>query len=139
MKRFLFVVGALAVSLVSAKANLGQNQGQIYAAYGKPIQKLPGFGEGASCLYQKGGFSYMVMFRGGVSVFETYSRANQAELSEKEIAAFLKANAAGATWVPVSYNKAPGREWKRSDHKAKASYVATAGRPTLTVMEATPK
>jgi hypothetical protein len=69
-----------------------------------------------------------------------YARTNQAELSSKEIAAFLKANAAGATWIPVpANNKAAGREWKRSDHRAKAAYFRLGGRPTLTVMEATRK
>ena len=139
MKRFLFGFLALAMVLASANANLGDNEAKINASYGKTIQKLPRSEGSVSYLYEKGDFNYMVVFRGGVSVFEMYAHANQAELSSKEIDTFLKANGAGATWVAVNNNKGAGREWKRSDHKAKASYFRLGGRPTLTVMEATRK
>lgn len=125
-----------AITLVSASANLGDNEARINATYGKLIQKLPRAVGTVSNLYEKGDHTYMVIFRGGVSVFEMCARVDQADLSSKEIASFLKANAGGAAWVAVD-NKGAGREWKRSDHNAKASYVRLGGRPTLTVMEAT--
>ena len=137
MKRFLLGVLTLVVTVASADAALGDNEAKISASYGKLIQRLPRTDATVSNLYEKGDYTYMVVFRGGVSVFEMYARANQADLSSKEIATFLKANAAGAAWVAVD-NKGAGREWKRSDHKAKASYFRLGGRPTLTVMEATP-
>jgi hypothetical protein len=56
--------------------------------------------------YEKGDCTYSVLFRGGVSVFEMYSRTNGGDLSPKEIATFLKANAAGATWVPFGQGAA---------------------------------
>jgi hypothetical protein len=136
-----FFLGLLAISagLGSASANLGESEAKINAAYGKRIE-MPRIAGNQGHLYERGEFIYNVIFRDGVSVFEMYARANQAELSSKEIAAFLKANAAGATWVPVPANiKAAGREWKRSDHKAKAAYFREGARPTLTVMEATRK
>src|SRR6266567_3224055 len=49
------------------------------------------------------------------------------DLCEKEIARFLKANAAGATWVPDKASKE--RRFKRSDGKAEAIYANVNGRP----------
>jgi len=140
MKRFLLEILTLVITVASTDAHLGDNEAKISASYGKLIQKLPRSDATVTNLYEKGDYTYMVVFRGGISVFEMYARANQADLSSKEIATFLQANAAGATWVPVpANNKAAGREWKRSDHKAKAAYFRLGGRPTLTVMEATRK
>ena len=136
MKRSLLGILTLVITVASTDAKLGDNEGQIGAAYGKLIQKLPRSDASVTNLYEKGDYVYMVVFRGGISVFEMYARANQADLSSREIDTFLKANAAGAAWVAVD-NKGAGREWKRSDHKAKASYFRLGGRPTLTVMEAT--
>jgi hypothetical protein len=136
----VFILGLLVIfsaALGSASANLGDSEAKINAAYGKRLE-MPQIAGNQGHQYEKGGFIYDVTFRGGVSVFEMYARANQAELSSKEIAAFLKANAAGATWIPAKETPA-GREWKRSDHMAKAAYFRLGGRPTLTVMEATRK
>jgi hypothetical protein len=72
-----------------------------------------------------------VIFANGQSVLERYSHANGSDLSEKEIARFLKANAAGATWSPDS--EAKERRFRRSDHTAEATYGTVDGRPTLTV------
>jgi hypothetical protein len=138
MKRFLLEILTLVIAVASTDAHLGDNEAKISASYGKLIQKLPRSDATVTNLYEKEDYTYMVVFRGGISVFEMYARANQADLSSKEIATFLKANAAGAAWVAVD-NKGAGREWKRSDHKAKASYFRLGGRPTLTVMEATAK
>jgi hypothetical protein len=133
-----FLVGILTLVITgSASANLGDSEAKINAAYGKRLE-MPRIAGNQGHQYEKAGFVYDVIFRDGVSVFEMYARANQAELSSKEIAAFLKANAAGATWIPAN-EKPGGREWKRSDHKAKAAYFRLGGRPTLTVMEATRK
>ena len=137
MKRFLVGILTLVITVASTDADLGDSEAKINAAYGKRLE-MPRIAGNQSHLYEKGEFIYNVIFRDGVSVFEMYARANQAELSSKEIAAFLKANAAGATWIPAN-EKPAGREWKRSDHKAKAAYFRLGGRPTLTVMEATRK
>jgi hypothetical protein len=138
MKRFLLEILTLVITVASTDAHLGDNEARISASYGKLIQKLPRSDATVTNLYEKGDYNYMVVLRGGISVFEMYAHANQTDLSSKEIATFLKANAAGAAWVAVD-NKGAGREWKRSDHKAKASYFRLGGGPTLTVMEATSK
>jgi len=113
MKRFLLGILTLVVTVASTDAHLGDNEAKISASYGKLIQKLPRSDATVTNLYEKGDYTYMVLFRGGVSVFEMYARANQADLSAKEIATFLKANAAGAAWVAVD-NKGAGREWSEA-------------------------
>ena len=128
---------SMCAAVASANADLGDSEAKITASYGKG-EKVPGITDSTSKVYEKGAYIYNVIFRDGVSVFEMYARVNQHELSPSEIATFLKANAAGGTWVPAG-DKPAGREWKRSDHKAKAAYFRMAGRPTLTVMEATGK
>jgi hypothetical protein len=75
-----------------------------------------------------------VIFAEGRSVLERYSRVKGTDLSEKEIAKFLKTNAGGATWMPDQKSKE--RRFKRSDHKAEATYGKVDDRPTLTVREA---
>ena len=65
--------------------------------------------------------------------YVTACHVNGTDLSEKEITRFLKANAGGATWAPD--DKSKERRFKRSDHKAEATYANMAGRPTLTVRE----
>jgi hypothetical protein len=55
------------------------------------------------------------------------------DLSEKEIAKFLKLNAAGGTWTPANTSKE--RRFKRSDNRAEATYGIASGRRALTVRE----
>jgi hypothetical protein len=112
-------------------ANLGDNENKINASYGKRMQRVPRADGTVSNLYEKGNYILFVIFLKGVSVFEMYARANRTDLSSNEITTFLKANRGGATWWPV--NKGAERRFERSDHKAEATYVRLAGRPTLTV------
>jgi hypothetical protein len=86
-----------------------------------------------SILYHRdqGRYLYFVIFANGRSVLEGYSHVNGNDLSEKEIARFLKSNAAGATWIPEGMAKE--RRFTRSDGKAEATYANVDGRPTLTV------
>lgn len=135
MKRSTIVLLSMLFFLGSVQAKLGDNENQIDASYGKRVERLIQDDGTVNNEYLKDGIVYSVMFVNGVSIFETYSRTNNTGLTTKEIAAFLKANAAGATWAPV--NK--GREFRRSDRKAKASYARLAGRPTLFVMTIQPR
>jgi hypothetical protein len=137
MKRFFVVLLSMSFFAGPVCAKLGDNEKQIDASYGKRTERLQQDDGTVNNLYEKSGYVYSVMFVNGVSVFEMYSHANSADLSTKEIAAFLKANAAGATWV--SFNKGAAREFKRSDRKAKASYSRFAGCPTLIVMSTEPR
>ena len=89
--------------------------------------------ETVSVLYHKDRYLYLVIFRNGRSVSETYFNVKGIDLSEKEIARFLKANAAGGTWTPD--NTAKERRFKHSDGEAEATYGNVNGRPGLTVRE----
>lgn len=137
MKHFFIVLLSMSFLVGPVSAKLGDNETKINASYGKRIQRLPRADGTVSNLYEKGDYIFFVIFLKGVSVFEMYAHANRTDLSSKEIATFLKANAGGATWVPV--NKGAERRFERSDHKAEATYVQMAGRPTLTVRRRTKK
>jgi hypothetical protein len=131
MKQFLFVVLTLITGLISLRASLGDNGDRIEDAYGNLIERHL-FEDGrVSVRYHKDRYLYFVIFSGGRSILEGYSHAKGNDLSEKEIAKFLKANAAGRTWLPI--NKANERRFQRSDQKAEATYGTVDGRPTLTV------
>ena len=133
MKQFIVVVLTVFTALSSVWSNLGDGADRIDDSYGNLIERQLRDDGTVSTLYHKDRYLYFVVFDNGVSVLERYSRVNGADLSEKEIARFLKANAAGATWTPD--NKAKERRFERSDHKAEATYVTMDDRPTLTVRE----
>jgi hypothetical protein len=133
MKQFIVVVLTVFTALSSVWSNLGDGADRIDDSYGNLIERQLRDDGTVSTLYHKDRYLYFVIFDNGVSVLERYSRVNGADLSEKEIARFLKANAAGATWTPD--NKAKERRFERSDHKAEATYVTMDDRPTLTVRE----
>jgi hypothetical protein len=133
MKQFLVGVLTVLTILSSVWANLGDSEDELNRSYGKWIERRPREDGTISNLYEKGDYLFFAIFLRGVSVFEMYSHADGSNLSEKEIARFLKANAGGATWTPD--NKSNERRFERSDHKAEATYVNMAGRPTLTVRE----
>jgi len=71
-----------------------------------------------------------------VSVLEKYSRVDGVDLSEREIAKFLKANASRTvTWNRDKTGTSKERRFKRSDHKAEATCGKVDNRLTLTVRE----
>src|SRR5207253_9083378 len=80
---------------------------------------------------KKDRYLYFVTFANDRSILETYSHVKGTDLSEREIARFLKANAAGGTWRADNIGTA--RRFKRSDGHAEATYAPVNGRPTLTV------
>ena len=133
MKQFIVVLLTIFTVLRPIWANLGDNDDKIEDSYGNLVERHLLDDGTVSTLYHKDPYLYFVVFDKGVSVLERYSHVKGTDLSEKEIARFLKANAARATWAPDS--KAKERRFERSDHKAEATYVNTAGRPTLTVRE----
>jgi hypothetical protein len=133
MKQFLFILLTIFATLNSVWANLGEGDDRIDDSYGQIIERHLLDDGTVSVFYHKDRYLYFVSFAAGRSVLERYSHAKGTDLSEKEIARFLKANAAGATWTPD--NKAKERRFERSDHKAEATYVTMDGRPTLTVRE----
>ena len=133
MKQFIVVLLTILSGVSSVCANLGDGGDRIDDSYGNLIERHLLDDGTVSVLYHKERYLYFVIFAEGRSVLERYSHIKGADLSEKEIARFLKANAAGATWT--QNNKAKERRFERSDHKAEATYANITGRPTLTVRE----
>jgi hypothetical protein len=133
MKRFFVTLLMISAGVSSVCANLGDGGDRIDDSYGNLVERHLLDDGTVSTLYHRDPYLYFVVFDKGVSVLERYSHAKGTDLSEKEIAKFLKANAGGATWTQD--NKAKERRFERSDHKAEATYANMAGRSTLTVRE----
>ena len=125
---FFLTVFAAASSVC---ANLGEGGDRIDDSYGNLVERHLRDDGTIDVLYHKDRYLYFVIFDNGKSVLERYSHANGRDFSDKEIARFLKANAAGAKWTPD--NTSTERRFKRSDAKAEATYGKVVGRPTLTV------
>ena len=133
MKQCFAVLLAISATLGPVCANLGDDDDKIDDSYGQLIERHLLDDGTVSVLYHKDRYLYFVLFAKRRSISEGYSHLKGTDLSEKEIARFLKANAGGATWTPD--NKAKERRFTRSDHKAEATYANVNGRPTLTVRE----
>ena len=132
MKHSIALVLAFCVIASSASASLGENSERIEDRYGTIVQRRLRDDGTVSVVYTKGRYLYMVTFANSRSISESYSRVNGRDLSEKEIAKFLKTNS-GAKWVPV--NGGTERRFKSSDGAAEAIYGILNGRPALTVRD----
>ena len=130
MKQSIPLVLVFSLIAGAALANLGDNSERIEDAYGTIVQRRLLDDGRVSVVYTKDRYLYMVTFANSRSVTESYSRADGKDLSEKEIAKFLKANSR-ATWIPSSTRA--GRQFKTSDGAAEATYGILNGRPALTV------
>jgi len=135
MNGIKFLVVALTILAVSSSvsANLGDGSDRIDDLYGNLVQRRLRDDGTVSVLYHKDQYLYLVIFANDRSISESYSHMKGTDLSEKEIAKFLKLNAAGGTWIPASTSKE--RRFKRSDDRAEASYGTASGRRALTVRE----
>ena len=133
MKQFLVAALTVVTSLSSVWANLGDGSDRIDDLYGNLVQRRLRDDGTVSVLYHKDRYLYLVIFANDRSVSESYSHMNGTDLSEKEIAKFLKVNAAGGTWIPANTSKE--RRFKRSDDTAEATYGSSSGRRALTVRE----
>jgi hypothetical protein len=131
--KFLVVALAILVVSSSASANLGDSSDRIDDLYGTLDQRRLRDDGTVSVVYHKGPYVYLVIFVNDRSISESYSHIKGTDLSEKEIAKFLKLNAAGGTWIPA--NTAKERRFKRSDNRAEATYGTAIGRRALTVRE----
>jgi len=132
MRQSIALVLAVGLVASSTLANLGDNSERIEDAYGTIVQRRLRDDGKVSVVYMKDRYLYMVTFTNSRSMEESYSRANGKDLSEKEIAKFLKANS-GAKWVPA--NTGAERHFKSSDGAAEATYGILNGRPALTVRD----
>jgi hypothetical protein len=133
VKQFSLIVLAILVTLTCGWASLGDSSDSVDDAYGNLVQRRLRDDGTVGVLYHKDRYLYEVIFANDRSVSETYFNVKGADLSEKEITRFLKANAGGATWTPEKAAKK--RRFKRSDGRAEATYGTAKGRPALTVRE----
>jgi hypothetical protein len=131
MKQFFAVALTLITASTSIQANLGDGADRIEESYGNLVQRQLRDDGTVSVLYHGGRYLYLVIFANDRSISESYSHMNGKDLSEKEIAKFLKVNAAGGTWIPANTPKE--RRFKRSDNRAEATYATVDERRTLTV------
>jgi hypothetical protein len=136
MKQFLVVGLALIAAATPVKAYLGDDSDRVDDLYRNLMKRRLRDDGTVSVLYGKDEYLYRVIFGNDRSILESYSHTNGKDLSEKEIAKFLKANAVGGTWI--AENTAKERRFKRSDGRAVAAYGITEGRPALTVRELRP-
>ena len=136
MKRIFVLFLTISAGVSSVCANLGDGGDRIDDSYGNLIERHLLDDGKVSVLYHKDRYLYFVLFDNGVSVLEKYSHIKGNDLSEKEIARFLKANAGRTvTWMRDETGTSKERRFKRSDHKAEATYGKVDDRPTLTVRE----
>lgn len=131
MRQFSLILLAILATSTCGWANLGDDSDKIDDSYGNLVQRRLRDDGTVSVLYHKDRYLYQVTFADNRSISETYFNMKGTDLTEKEIAGFLKANAARATWTSV--NTAKERRFKRSDGKAEATYGKVNGRPALTV------
>jgi hypothetical protein len=136
MKRFFVTLLMISAGVSSVCANLGDGGDRIDDSYGNLVERHLLDDGTVSTLYHKDPYLYFVVFDKGVSVLERYSHAKGTDLSEREIAKFLKANAGRtATWIREETGTSKERRFKRSDHKAEATCGKVDDRLTLTVRE----
>ncbi len=133
MKQLIALLLAVFAVASSISARLGDSSDQIEDSYGAIVQRRLRDDGTVTVVYKKDRSLFFVTFANGRSISESYSHVKGTDLSEREIAKFLKANAAVATWIPD--NTGAERRFKRSDGKAEATYANANGRPTLTVRE----
>src|SRR5206468_298601 len=133
MKQFLVIALAVITASSSVWANLSDGSDRIGDLYGDLVQRRLRDDGTVGVLYHKGQYLYLVVFANDRSVSESYSHMKGTDLSEKEIAKFLKLNSAGGTWIPANTSKE--RRFKRSDNGAEATYGTASGRRALTVRE----
>jgi hypothetical protein len=131
--KFLIVALTIVVAWSPAWANLGDGSDRIDDLYGNLDQRRLRDDGTVSVVYHKGQYVYLVIFANDRSISESYSHVKGTDLSEKEIAKFLKLNAAGGTWIPA--NASRERRFKRSDNRAEATYGTASGRRALTVRD----
>ena len=131
--KFLIVALTMLAAWSPAWANLGDGSDRIEDLYVNLDQRRLRDDGTVSVVYHKGQYVYLVIFANDRSISESYSHVKGTDLSEKEIAKFLKLNSAGGTWIPVNTSKE--RRFKRSDNRAEATYGTASGRRALTVRE----
>jgi hypothetical protein len=133
MKQLLVIALTAVTGLNSVWAYLGDSSDRIDDLYGNLVQRQLRDDGTVSVVYHKDRYIYLVVFANDRSISESYSHIKGTDLSEKEIAKFLKLNGAGGTWIPANTSKE--QRFKRSDNGAEATYGIANGRRALTVRD----
>ena len=131
MKRTLLLAATLGVALSARMfAALGDSESTITELFGVPVKQGSTEKGGITTkMYQKGNYVILVQFLRGLSLAESYTRADEHDFSQKEIDAFLEGSSNGRPWI-----KDPNKlSWERADHKAKAWCATVHKRPTLLI------
>ncbi|MEY2485920.1 MAG: hypothetical protein QOH39_1568 [Verrucomicrobiota bacterium] len=130
MKQIFAFLIAILMSASALFANLGDGDEVIEKSYGNMIERHLLDDGTVSVLYHRDRYLCFVIFDKSRSILETYARMDGHDLSQKEIAKFLKANAGPrGRWIRDETSKE--RRFERSDHKAEATVIEVKGRPTL--------
>jgi hypothetical protein len=120
----------------SAWAALGNDDETIDALYGNIVKRHLRDDGSVSVIYHKDKYFYQVLYEDLRSVREEYSHVDGTDLSAKEVAKLLKANAGRTTWHEVGSGHE--KKWERSDHRAEASFIDQDGVRALQVRILTP-
>jgi hypothetical protein len=131
MKRSLIIISIITtLSCSPIFAELGNDESQITNLFGAPVKEGARDKKGVTTnLYEKGNYIILVQFFNHLSLAESYMRADQQDLSQKEIDAFLEGSSNGRPWA-----KDPNKQaWERADHKAKAWIATVKERSTLLI------
>ncbi|HLW36400.1 MAG TPA: hypothetical protein VKS98_12150 [Chthoniobacterales bacterium] len=131
MKRILLLIAVLTVAFSGLSfAALGDTEDQVADLLGKPAESgFPDQRGVSTNVYQKGNYIVLVQFLHHLSLAESYTRMDKAELRESEITALLEGSGNDLKWI-----KNPDKPaWIREDHKARAWCETLSGRPTLLI------
>lgn len=126
--RLIFASLALAAFATTGRASLGEDGYAVERRYGDPSARRLRDDGSVAIIYHKDRYYYFVVFQDGRSVLEKFSRMDWRDLSPKEIAHFLKANAGGQKWIASG-----AQQYRRSDGKAEAALQHEDGKPLLIV------
>ena len=98
----LAALSLIACCAGTAYGNLGETFSQIEARYGPAQETKSNAISGVTTgYYIHDGFGISVKFLEGKSQSENYIKEQKDEISDSEIAAFLKANAMGSDWQSI--------------------------------------
>lgn len=131
MKRTAILILALGLCFAArGLAALGNSEDDVEALFGKPVKVgFPDQKGVTTNVYEKGDYVILVQFLNHLSLAESYTRTDHAELSQREIDLFLEGSSNDQSWT-----KNPNKQaWERADHKARAWCTTVHDRPTLLV------
>jgi len=103
---------------------IGEDEKQIEARYGKPGKDLGTRGDVHELGYMSGGFMILVDFVNGISQREGFANPDTSPLSPQSVEEILRMSAPeGTSWKEAPAN-GDDRSWARSDKKVIAMFPA---------------